>query len=194
MRQAPSLESPAPESGTDESLLCPSLSEQQPPPFRILHQTPASEVSYCKLRSPFGVSALTESCPSQAVACALNKADIFRDWDWLEKHLMPTLEAFEKEEEVTEFVRCKVESILAQQRSATCSDALQGSGDSSHFKAAAQKFARTFEMPEEEKLVNCELARDGRKRRSCRNESAFSAQTTPAATSGAESRAKDGST
>lgn len=48
------------------------------------------------------------------VAAAVNKADIIQDWQWLEEHLVPTLFAFDSEDDITDFVRCKIESMVAQ--------------------------------------------------------------------------------
>lgn len=70
---------------------------------------------------------------------------------------MPTLASFEREEDITEFVRVKVESIIVQDVDANVQDVIEGSGDSSHFRAQAQKFTELFGLPEEDKLVNCKL-------------------------------------
>lgn len=69
---------------------------------------------------------------------------------------MPTLASFESEDEIIAFVKCKVESILAQQAEAAAQDTVEG-GDSSDYKAAVHRFKRLFQMPEEEKLVNCKI-------------------------------------
>lgn len=98
---------------------------------------------------------------------------------------MPTLENFEKEDEITDFVRCKIESILAQDTASivhpdTSTSSVDGAGpsssvpttftpgvhakqidvvDSNHFKAAVHKFQNVFSMPVQEKLVNCKSFR-----------------------------------
>lgn len=104
--------------------------DNKTPPYRILHQTPSSEVSF-------------------TVAIANNKKEIHRDWEWLEQHMMVTLGSFESEEDATEFVKCKVESILANRETSKDVD-----DETERFKAATKKFHKLFNMPKEEKLVN----------------------------------------
>ena len=111
-----------------------SVFDTRPPPFRILHQTPQSEISY-------------------TIACSLTRDEILLDWKWIEESLMPTLASFDSEKEITDFVKCKVESVLAQ---VPITKHAEG-GESSNFKSAVHKFRQVFSMPVEEKLVNCEL-------------------------------------
>ena len=47
------------------------------------------------------------------VAVALTQTEINFDWGWILDHLCGTLSGFDKEVDVTEFVICKVESMLA---------------------------------------------------------------------------------
>ena len=47
------------------------------------------------------------------VACSLTQKEILEDWDWIGKNLMSTLYNFDDEDQVTEFVRCKIESLVA---------------------------------------------------------------------------------
>lgn len=79
----------------------------------------------------------------------------------MEKFLMQTLESFETDEDaITEFVKCKVESMIAQQLStqeSSISSSQIESNDSKSFKLQSHKFHQVFSMPPEEKLVNCEL-------------------------------------
>ena len=119
-----------------------SILDTRPPPFRILHQTPQSEVSF-------------------TVACSLTRDEIHHDWKWIEEHLMPTLASFEThpltleaEKEITDFVKCKIESVLAQEVAPATRTA--DGGESSNFRSAVHKFRQVFAMPVEEKLVNCE--------------------------------------
>ncbi|KAG8323988.1 TBC1 domain member 8B [Homalodisca vitripennis] len=70
-----------------------SVFDTKPPPYRILHQTPTSEVYYL-------------------VACSLTLAEIQQDWQWLQENL-DCLSSFEKEEDVTDFVCCKIKSMIA---------------------------------------------------------------------------------
>ncbi|OWF50762.1 TBC1 domain family member 9-like [Mizuhopecten yessoensis] len=105
--------------------------DSKTPPYRILHQPNGSDVSY-------------------TVAVANNKKEIHKDWEWLEQHLMETLGAFESNEDSTEFIRCKIESLLANEVK------LKGEDDdeTKRYKNATRKFMKLFNMPKEEKLVN----------------------------------------
>lgn len=47
------------------------------------------------------------------VARALTQEEIKKDWQWLETNLMETLSTFDDEDQITEFVRCKIESLVA---------------------------------------------------------------------------------
>lgn len=47
------------------------------------------------------------------VACSLTREEILQDWEWLHSNLMTTLTSFDTEEEITEFVCCKIQSIIA---------------------------------------------------------------------------------
>lgn len=47
------------------------------------------------------------------VACSLTHEEILQDWEWLHSNLMTTLTSFDSEEEITEFVCCKIQSIIA---------------------------------------------------------------------------------
>uniref|UniRef100_T1JBL6 TBC1 domain family member 9 n=1 Tax=Strigamia maritima TaxID=126957 RepID=T1JBL6_STRMM len=103
--------------------------DTKPPPYRILHQTQSSEVSYL-------------------VACSLTKQEIMENWDWLETNIIYTLNEFNCETEATEFVRCKIESLIAN----NIPDAVHDEEDAS-YKATFARFHRLFNMPQE-KLVN----------------------------------------
>ena len=92
-----------------------------------------------------------------AVACALNKEEIIHDWQWIEHELMPTLQSFENEDDVIEFVKCKVESLIAQKVYDMSAGDVENTYDSKNFKATTHKFSKLFNMPEAEKLVNCEF-------------------------------------
>lgn len=46
------------------------------------------------------------------VACSLTLSEIQQDWQWLQENLY-CLSSFEKEEDVTEFVCCKINSMIA---------------------------------------------------------------------------------
>lgn len=57
--------------------------------------------------------------------------------------------AFENEDQATEFVRCKIESMVANKVSDHVDDE-----ETKSFKTATRKFMKLFNMPREEKLVN----------------------------------------
>ncbi|KAK7864755.1 hypothetical protein R5R35_012261 [Gryllus longicercus] len=107
-----------------------SVFDTKPPPFRILHQTPTSEVYYL-------------------IACSLTFSEIEKDWIWLQKNLSDTLTSFDTEEDVTEFVCCKIQSVIAN-----CVPDNLDDEDTRSFKSVTFKFRRLFNMPPEEKLVN----------------------------------------
>ena len=47
------------------------------------------------------------------VAVSLKKEEINENWAWIERNLMTILATFDKDEDVTDFVRCKIESLVA---------------------------------------------------------------------------------
>ena len=47
------------------------------------------------------------------IACSLTHLEIVKDWEWLHENLLNTLKSFDTEEEITEFVCCKIQSIIA---------------------------------------------------------------------------------
>lgn len=53
---------------------------------------------------------------STVIASALTEQEIRRDWLWLFDNVCPTLHSFDTEEEVTEFVCCKINSIIATEQ------------------------------------------------------------------------------
>lgn len=59
---------------------------------------------------------------------------------------------FDKESELRNFVACKIESLVAQKSFDTNQDP-----DSMQYKVSSLKFSKLFNMPKEEKLVNCKL-------------------------------------
>ncbi|CAL8082933.1 unnamed protein product [Orchesella dallaii] len=113
--------------GTIDSVL-----DTKPPPYRILHQTPNSEVYYL-------------------IAYAMTSKEIVEDWEWLNKNLLNTLFNFDHEDQITEFVRCKIESLVAHSQPST---PVLEDAESQVFQASSDKFHRLFEMPPEEKLIN----------------------------------------
>ncbi|XP_022819587.1 TBC1 domain family member 9 isoform X2 [Spodoptera litura] len=106
-----------------------SVRDTKPAPYRILHQTPNSEVYY-------------------VIATALTEQEIRQDWQWLFDNVCPTLHSFDTEEEVTEFVCCKINSILATEQEIFTEDE-----DSVTYKNVDYEFHERFRMPKDEKLV-----------------------------------------
>ncbi|GFO20932.1 TBC1 domain family member 9 [Plakobranchus ocellatus] len=98
-------------------------------PYRILHQAEGSELSYC-------------------VAEANNKREIHQHWDWLENNVIATCAAFENEDEATEFIKCKIESLLANVEMTREDEEVED------LRTSTKKFRKYFNMPKEEKLVN----------------------------------------
>lgn len=43
----------------------------------------------------------------------MTRQEILKDWEWLFKNVSDTLSTFDNEEDITEFVSCKIESIIA---------------------------------------------------------------------------------
>ncbi|KAG7307154.1 hypothetical protein JYU34_007300 [Plutella xylostella] len=106
-----------------------SVLDSKPAPFRILHQTPNSEIYY-------------------VIATALTSDEIKRDWQWLVHNVCPTLHSFDTEEEVTEFVCCKINSIIATEQENFTEDE-----DTVTYKNVDYEFHQRFSMPKDEKLV-----------------------------------------
>lgn len=107
-----------------------TLVDSRVPPYRILQQNDGAEISYLVAVDTKWTPALTE-------------------WTWLEQNLVTTLASFDNNEDSREFVKCKIESLLATQETKQPED-----DDSIQFKGAAKKFYKLFSMPTEEKLVN----------------------------------------
>ncbi|XP_015915540.2 TBC1 domain family member 9 [Parasteatoda tepidariorum] len=108
-----------------------SVFDTKPLPYRILLHSSSSD------KSPL------------SVASGFSKSEINDNWEWLEKNVIPTLEAFDNEEEMRNFVACKIESLVAQKSYDSTQDP-----DSMQYKVSSLKFSRLFNMPKEEKLVN----------------------------------------
>lgn len=111
------------------------------------------------------------------VACSLTHEEILQDWEWLHANLMATLTSFDTEEEITEFVCCKIQSIIANNipdsqfadgriiiiviqiagttsQRINCVLMLFTEEDPESFKTVSFKFHQLFSVPKEDKLVN----------------------------------------
>ncbi|XP_053436265.1 TBC1 domain family member 8B isoform X1 [Nycticebus coucang] len=99
-------------------------------PFRILHQTPDSQV-----------------CLS--IACGANREEITKHWDWLEQNIMKTLAVFDSNEDITNFVQGKIRGLIAEEGKYSFAK----EDDPEKFREALLKFEKCFGLPEQEKLV-----------------------------------------
>ncbi|XP_053478003.1 TBC1 domain family member 9 [Ictalurus furcatus] len=101
-------------------------------PYRILYQTPDSLVYW-------------------AIAHGSSRREITEHWEWLEHNLLQTLSIFENENDITTFVKGKIQGIIAEYNK---NHDNKEDDDTDKFKEATAKFRRLFGMPDEEKLVN----------------------------------------
>ncbi|XP_023189699.1 TBC1 domain family member 9 [Xiphophorus maculatus] len=101
-------------------------------PYRILYQTPDSLVYWI-------------------IAHGTSRKEITEHWEWLEHNLLQTLSIFENENDITTFVKGKVQGIIAEFNK---NHDVKEDDDTDKFKEASLKFRKLFGMPDEEKLVN----------------------------------------
>ncbi|KAM5196082.1 TBC1 domain family member 8B isoform 2-T2 [Hipposideros larvatus] len=99
-------------------------------PFRILHQTPDSQVYL-------------------SIACGANREEITKHWDWLEQNIMKTLSVFDSNEDITNFVQGKIRGLIAEEGK----HSFAKEDDPEKFREALLKFEKCFGLPEQEKLV-----------------------------------------
>ncbi|XP_013360004.1 PREDICTED: TBC1 domain family member 8B isoform X2 [Chinchilla lanigera] len=99
-------------------------------PFRILHQTPDSQVYL-------------------SIACGANREEITKHWDWLEQNIMKTLSVFDSNEDITNFVQGKIRGLIAEEGK----HSFAKEDDPEKFREALLKFEKSFGLPEQEKLV-----------------------------------------
>uniref|UniRef100_A0A8B9L640 TBC1 domain family member 9 n=1 Tax=Astyanax mexicanus TaxID=7994 RepID=A0A8B9L640_ASTMX len=101
-------------------------------PYRILYQTPDSLIYW-------------------TIAHGSSRREITEHWEWLEHNLLQTLSIFENENDITTFVKGKIQGIIAEYNK---NHDIKEDDDTEKFKEAITKFRKLFGMPEEEKLVN----------------------------------------
>ncbi|XP_048086694.1 TBC1 domain family member 9B isoform X2 [Alosa alosa] len=101
-------------------------------PYRILHQTGDSQIFW-------------------SIACGSSRKEITEHWEWLEANLLQTLSIFDNEDDITTFVKGKIQGIMAEENKSRLA---QEDEDSGKFREAELKMRKLFGMPEEEKLVN----------------------------------------
>lgn len=47
------------------------------------------------------------------IASSMTRSEIYEHWQWLMTNVSETLRSFEREDDITDFVTCKVESLIA---------------------------------------------------------------------------------
>ncbi|NXX91826.1 TBC8B protein, partial [Centropus bengalensis] len=99
-------------------------------PFRILHQTPDSQVYW-------------------SIACGSSREEITEHWDWLEHNVMKTLSVFDSNEDITSFVQGKIRGLIAEEGKGSFTK----EDDPEKFREGLMKFEKCFGLPEQEKLV-----------------------------------------
>uniref|UniRef100_A0A8C3M5H0 TBC1 domain family member 8B n=1 Tax=Chrysolophus pictus TaxID=9089 RepID=A0A8C3M5H0_CHRPC len=99
-------------------------------PFRILHQTPDSQVYW-------------------SIACGASREEITEHWDWLEHNVMNILSVFDSNEDITSFVQGKIRGLIAEEGKGSFTK----EEDPEKFREGLMKFERCFGLPEQEKLV-----------------------------------------
>uniref|UniRef100_A0A8C7E6H2 TBC1 domain family member 8B n=1 Tax=Naja naja TaxID=35670 RepID=A0A8C7E6H2_NAJNA len=98
-------------------------------PFRILHQTPDSQIYW-------------------SIACG-NREEITEHWEWLERNVMDTLSVFDSNEDIVSFVHGKIQGLIAEESKGS----LVREEDPEKFREAHLKFEKCFGLAEQEKLV-----------------------------------------
>ncbi|XP_009305931.1 TBC1 domain family member 9B isoform X2 [Danio rerio] len=101
-------------------------------PYRILHQTGESQIFW-------------------NIACGSSRKEITEHWEWLEANLLQTLSIFDNDDDITTFVKGKIQGIIAEENKG---GKPQEDEDPGKFREAELKMRKLFGMPEEEKLVN----------------------------------------
>uniref|UniRef100_A0A8C0ZI65 TBC1 domain family member 8B n=1 Tax=Cyanistes caeruleus TaxID=156563 RepID=A0A8C0ZI65_CYACU len=99
-------------------------------PFRILHQTPDSQVYW-------------------SIACGSSREEITEHWEWLERNVMKTLSVFDSNEDITSFVQGKIRGLIAEEEK----DSFVKEDDPEKFREGLMKFEKCFGLPEKEKLI-----------------------------------------
>ncbi|XP_040179753.1 TBC1 domain family member 8B [Rana temporaria] len=99
-------------------------------PFRILHQTPDSQVYW-------------------SIACGASRDEILKHWQWLEQTVMKTLSVFDSSDDVTSFVQGKIRGLIAEEGKSS----FVKEEDPEKFREVLMKFEKCFGLPDQEKLV-----------------------------------------
>ncbi|KAG5284183.1 hypothetical protein AALO_G00023840 [Alosa alosa] len=99
-------------------------------PFRILHQTPDSQVYWI-------------------IACGASEEEITQHWEWLQQNIMRTLSVFDSSDDITSFVQGKIRGLIAEEGKVS----LVQEEDPEKFREALLRFESWFSLPAKEKLV-----------------------------------------
>lgn len=96
------------------------------------------------------VRAPEDSDKIMIISVAWEKEEAYKDFEWLDKNLLPTIATvfLETDEDVAQFIQCKIESIIANTNSQL---QLEEPDD---FTSSELKFFKLFNMPHEERLVS----------------------------------------
>uniref|UniRef100_A0A4W4FA92 TBC1 domain family member 8B n=1 Tax=Electrophorus electricus TaxID=8005 RepID=A0A4W4FA92_ELEEL len=98
-------------------------------PYRILHQTPDSQVYW-------------------TVACGASLEEISQHWDWLQINIMRTLSVFDSGDDITSFVQGKIRGLIAEEGKGA-----PDTQEQERFREAVLRFEHLFGLPRQEKLV-----------------------------------------
>jgi len=79
---------------------------------------------------------------------------IFLHQGWLILFNICTTETIESEDDIREFVKAKIESLVAN---VVADQDMVAETETNRFKSATTRFHRIFNIPVDEKLVNCKL-------------------------------------
>ncbi len=117
-----------------------SVTDVKPQKYRIVHHIETSDIDYL-------------------IACADTKEEILENWKWIEEQLMPILESFDPEEDITSFILCKIESLIVfyESKSETVNSenvTAEEHNESKKFQEATKRFHKLFNLNETERLVN----------------------------------------
>ncbi|XP_012675016.1 TBC1 domain family member 8B isoform X2 [Clupea harengus] len=99
-------------------------------PFRILHQTPDSQVYW-------------------TIACGASEEELSQHWEWLQQNIMRTLSVFDSSDDITSFVQGKIRGLIAEEGKVS----LVQEDEPEKFREALLRFESWFSLPGKEKLV-----------------------------------------
>lgn len=129
-----------------------SVFDTKPAPFRILHHTPTSEVFYGRTMAlVFALSRVKIPFLLPEIACDLTREGIMKNWQWLAANLFRVLNQMESEEEVTNFVICKVQSLVTHTNNQIAEEEPVASASD---QVVISKFKDLFQLPDAEQLVS----------------------------------------